>query len=171
MSFVDRFRERANLPITVEVPVLAGEDSFVLIVSRFAQEEMNKVGADAEKECRARGLEPKKADQTQYLLTRAYALGKQIEQHVKGWKHKPAGGKEPIEYSDSNRRELFKAMNENELVSVGMSYMVALYAATEDAKKAKRGTNSETSSATHSENGSKSGLPKANEAVADATTT
>lgn len=123
-NFVQRFRNKDILPSQLSVPLSVGDDTFVLKVARFAQEEMNFARKVADKEARERGAKPSELDDMESLQLYALALAPIVFRHIKNWEHKSAQGEIP--FSIETASALLAEMNHTELVAVGLGYVVAL---------------------------------------------
>lgn len=128
-SAIERFRNRVNSAMVLDVPISPGSTELILKVNRFAEAEQNAARKDAEAVVRRVGLAG--PDEVITSAHPAYgrfqvewceALSKYIERHVKGWTHNPPEG-EPVQFSPAALRELFSSMYSNELVDLGLSYL------------------------------------------------
>ena len=145
VNFIDRFKKRDAVPLEIEVPVPIDNGVFRLKVKRFAQEEINAAVRLAEKDARERGVDVDSAPKGYAFGMRGLHLTKFIQRHISGWEHEPSDGSEPLAYDHKLIDGLFAQMDESELASIGMTYMVMLDMAY---KKKENSANLETETST-----------------------
>lgn len=149
-SAIERFRNRQNSAMVLNVPIAPGSEELILKVARFAEAEHNAARKDAEAVLAKLGmLQPgeiihrEHSAFARYLVEFCEVLPKYIKRHVKGWEHKPKDGGEPIAFSSGALEGLISGMNGGELYEFGLSYLNVVG---EEEKKKEAGTSSETSS-------------------------
>lgn len=150
-SAIERFRDRQNRAMVLEVPLSAGSKELVLKVARFAEAEHNAARKEAEAALVKLGmLQPGEFISREhpafgrYMAEFCEILPKYIKRHVKGWTHLPSDGKEPVEFSQGTLEAVISGMSSGELFDLGLSY---LNVAGEEEKKTEAATSSETASA------------------------
>lgn len=146
-SAFERYKNRQNRAMEVEVLWPSKKPEFIFKVIRFAQTEFNAAGKDAAKGLRDAGIEPDDLDDKErpQKFTDEFCeqLAKYVKRHIKGWVHKPADGSKPVDYSSGLLEGMFVEMNRAELADLGAGYIMATG---EEEKKTEAGTSSEPAS-------------------------
>lgn len=156
---IARFRERQNLPMTVDVPWPMGNPEIIFKVARFAQMEAQAAMWRSEGiMTEVRGW--KKPDGSDQAYKAAFEseqsaiffseLATPIEAHVKGWVHTPGDGA-PLPFTAANLKMLMEIMNLGERQMLGLAYTEALEA---ERQKKEPSTITETAFLKPSANGS-----------------
>jgi len=152
-------RERQNLPTTVSVSWPRANPEFIFEIARFSPDEADKARFDADGIRKKRGLETPKDGDPEALKnwfvdaksTSYYTLAPIVWRHLKGWKHTPPEGHQPVEYSAAEAKKMFDVLEYWEKVEIGMGYSEALEALT---KKKENAPPMEPDSSKHSGRGS-----------------
>lgn len=140
-SSIERFRNRVNAAMVIDVPLSAQSNELILKVERFAEEEKRAARLDAETVVRKLGLlaaddfiSDKHTAFPRFQVEFCCALARYVEKHVKDWQHTPPPGEEPLRFSRGSIKELIGLMDQSELLDLGLSYLAA-DAAADDKKK------------------------------------
>lgn len=157
-SAIERFRNRQNTAMVLEVPISPGSTELIFKVKRFAEEEHNAARKDAEAVLVKLGmLKPGEIIDREhpafgrYLVEFCEVLPKYIKRHIKGWTHNPKDEGKPVDFTPGALEGLISGMSSAELSEMGLSYLNAVGA---EEKKKESATSSEPSSSNGSENAS-----------------
>ena len=136
-SIVAQFRERKNIPLTIDVPFPLIEPEIVFKVARFAREELTPAYLNATKLLRLAGFEePKVEDSEDYRkqyderhqAMLFFSIADVLKRHIKGWEHKPTDGSEPFVFSEAEKESFIRDLGIDGKIQLGMSYTLTMAA-------------------------------------------
>lgn len=129
-SAIERFRNRQNTAMVLDVPVSPNSGELILKVARFAEAEHNAARKDAEAVLVKLGMlgageiiHREHPAFGRYLVEFCEILPKYIKRHVKGWEHNPSDGGDPVPFSAGALEGMISGMTSGELYELGLSYL------------------------------------------------